>query len=145
MSNSTTVCIDAGIVVRLTLGLDDTGIKQRWDSWISQGDTLVSPALLYYEVTNALYRQGKSGLLTPEFIRDALDFALGLPIKLISDAGLHQRARALALEYNLAATYDAHYLAVAEQFGAQLWTTDARLVKAVQPFGVDWVKLPYIV
>lgn len=38
------------------------------------------------------------------------------------------------------ATYDAHYLALADQLGAEFWTTDRKLVRAVQP-SLPWVRL----
>ena len=46
--------------------------------------------------------------------------------------GLHQRALALAHAYRLPAAYDAHYLALAEYFGCELWTDDGRLFRGVQ-------------
>jgi len=141
MSNSSTICVDASIIIRLTLKPDDVRIRKLWDSWMSQGYRLVAPTLLYYEVTNGLYRQEKGGYLSPEFVRDALDFALTLPVQLIGDAALHQRARELAVQHNLPATYDTHYLALAERLNIELWTTDARLFHALQSGGVEWVKL----
>jgi hypothetical protein len=56
----------------------------------------------------------------------------------IMDAGLHQRSIELAIKYALPATYDAHYLAVAEQFGAELWTADGKFYKKVA--SLAWVK-----
>lgn len=141
MSNSSTICLDANIIIRLTLKIDDLVIKQLWDSWILQEYRLVAPTLLYYEIANGLYKQEKAGLLSSEFIRDALDFALTLPIQLAGDPALHQRARELAAQYRLPATYDAHYLALAERLNIELWTTDVRLFNTVQSFGVERVKL----
>ena len=47
----------------------------------------------------------------------------------------------IAATYHLPATYDAHYLALAEHLGVELWTADTRLVNALLPFKLDWVKL----
>jgi predicted nucleic acid-binding protein len=142
MSNFLTVCVDASMVVRLTISQDDAAVKKLWSSWSSQGTHLVAPSLLFYEVTNGLYRQQKGGVLSPAFVREALDIALALPVELFGDADLHRQARLLAETYHLPAAYDAHYLALAERLGVDLWTADARLVKALQPFGVGWVRLP---
>ncbi len=141
MSSSLTVCVDASLVVRLVLRPDEPALLKRWESWVSQGITPAAPGLLYYEVTNALYRYQKSGLLQPDTVRDALDTALALPIDLFSDAELHRQARIIAERYNLPAAYDAHYLALSEQLDADLWTADARFFRALQPHGVKRVKM----
>ena len=120
MNNSSTVCVDASIVLRHILQPDDEPVKKLWLSWISQQYRLISPTLLYYEVTNGLYQQQKYGLLSPETIRDSLELALSLPINLVGEVGLHQRAREIATKYKLPATYDAHYLALAEGMGVEL-------------------------
>ena len=60
---------------------------------------------------------------------------------LIGDSSLHRRAIVLAATHRLPATYDADYLALAERMGIDLYTADAHLVNALQPFKVDWVKL----
>ena len=140
MNNSSTVCVDASIVLRHILQPDDEPVKKLWLSWISQQYRLISPTLLYYEVTNGLYQQQKYGLLSPETIRDSLELALSLPINLVGEVGLHQRAREIATQYKLPATYDAHYLALAEGMGIELWTADARLVNTLKPYKLGWVK-----
>lgn len=141
IKNSSTVCLDASVIIRLMLIPDDGAIQELWNSWHTQGYRLVAPTLLYHEITNALYQQEKNELLSAEFIGDALDFALSLPIQLVGDVALHQRARELAVQYKLPATYDAHYLALAERLNVELWTADARLFNTVQSYGVEWVKL----
>jgi len=141
MSNSLTVCVDASIVVRFALSQEDAAIKQLWKSWFAREVRLVAPTLLYYEVTNGLYQQQKGGLLSPEFVCAALEVVLAFPVELVGDPALHRRARELAARYNLSATYDAHYLALAERMGIDLYTADGCLVNALRPFKIDWVKL----
>lgn len=141
MSSYSTVCVDASLVVRYILAPDDSILGEQWESWLSNGFTLVAPSLLFYEVTNAFYQYQKSGLIQVDTIREAHETALGLPIELRSSADLHLRARILAERYCLPATYDAHYLALSEAMEIDLWTADARLVKALRPFGVSRVKL----
>jgi len=53
---------------------------------------------------------------------------------------MHRRALQLAQELNLSAAYDAHYLALAEQFGAEFWTADQRLANNVSS-RLPWVHL----
>ena len=53
---SSRISVDASTVVRLVAFPKDHAVYQRWEAWEEQGTHLVAPTLLYYEVTNALYR-----------------------------------------------------------------------------------------
>lgn len=141
IKNSSTICLDASIIIRLSLTPDDNAVQELWDSWHAQGCRFVAPTLLYYEITNALYQQEKNRLLSGKMIDNVLEFVLTLPIQLIADTALHKPARELAVLYSLPATYDAHYLALAERLNIELWTADARLYNTVLSYGVEWVKL----
>jgi predicted nucleic acid-binding protein len=119
---------------------DDSPIQKLWQSWVSEETHLVAPTLLFYEVTNGLYQQQKNNILSPETIWQTLELSLELPITLVNEANLHLKAREIAMRYNLPATYDAHYLALAEWMDIELWTADQRLVNTLKPFKVKWVK-----
>lgn len=135
------ICVDASIVVPLvTRAHQGSSTAERWQAWHEAGRLLAAPTLLYYEVANALRRYVTHQVLEPEEASDALDAALGLDIHLVGDAELHRRALAWAQRCSLAATYDAHYLAVAERLGAELWTGDRRLYLAVHST-LPWVHL----
>ena len=56
---------------------------------------------------------------------------LAFPITLTAPVRLHNQAIALADTHNLPATYDAHYLALAETLNCDLWTDDQRLIRRV--------------
>jgi len=125
-------CVDASVVVRLVLsGEGDAAVAELWRGWLESGAAPTAPALLGYEVTNALRRYVASGVLEPAEGAAALAAALGLGIELIGDDELHREALALADRLGLAATYDAHYLAVAERLGDGFFTGDAGLVRQV--------------
>jgi len=119
---------------------DDAPIKTVWETWVKDEINLVAPSLLFYEVTNGLYQQQRNKYLSPETIWKTLELSLDLPITLVNEKNLYLRAREIAMQYNLPATYDAHCLALAEWMDIELWTADMRLVKAVQSFDLDWVK-----
>ena len=140
MDNSSTICIDASIVLRRMLQPDDKAVKNLWQSWVADEIRLVAPTLLFYEVTNGLYQQQRNNYLSPETIWKALELALELPINLVNEANLHLRAREIAMQYELPATYDAHYLALAEWMDIDLWTADRKLINTLKPFKVKWVK-----
>ncbi|HZK49204.1 MAG TPA: type II toxin-antitoxin system VapC family toxin [Thermoleophilia bacterium] len=129
--DSPPVCVDASFILRLFMGPDEETAWRLWDSWLARGSSIHSPALLGYEIANALHRYRRAGFLSLSSADLVLDAALSLPTRLHSGRELHARALRLAADLSLPATYDAHYLAVAEQFGAELWTADARLAAQV--------------
>ena len=134
------ICVDASLVVRLVMDTEDDRLPGQWNEWIESGKQIAAPTLLYYEVTNALYQYQKHQYLTPEVVEQALAASLSLPVHLHGDPGLHQLARKFAQRFSLQATYDAHYLALADQLGAQFWSADRRLARKVQS-QLDWVHL----
>ncbi len=131
MSNS--VCLDASFIVRMLVGPETLARKAEslWATWEQQGKTLVAPALLYFEVSNALFRYVKANRLPFPLVQELLTTALSLEVLLYADADLHLEALTLARELRLPAAYDAHYLALARRLGAECWTADRRLAQTV--------------
>jgi len=135
------VCLDANLVVRLVVD-DPLGerITSLLRSWVSDARPILAPTLLYFEVSNALHRYRRHGLLTSAAAEEALAAALALPIRLHAEPRLHRQALQMAERFNLAAAYDSHYLALAEILGAQFWTADSKLVRALGS-APDWIHL----
>lgn len=138
---SKVVCIDANFVVRL-LGGGAIAVPfiNLWEQWQDLGYTSVAPTLIYYEVSNAFHRKSLAKQISPEQADQSLEEALNLNVTLYSDADLHRQALKLAVSLRLPATYDAHYLALAQQLGVEFWTGDKRLFNSVQAT-LPWVKL----
>lgn len=134
------ICIDANLVVILLTTKAGGALQQQWEAWEEQGLAIIAPALLHYEVTNAIYQYVKQGFITLELARQAQNSALSLGVRLIGDNWLHQQALLLAQRFRLPASYDAHYLALAERMAADFWTADRRLYNTVRET-FDWVNL----
>ena len=127
---SSTVCVDASLVVRLLDPTEETEeVERHWLRWIDEGRAVVAPGLIAYEVTNALYRYEHAGYLAPAETQHALDVAAGLGVRMVDDHTLHQEVALLARDLGLPATSDAQYLGVARRCGAEFWTADKRLVR----------------
>lgn len=140
MSNSSIICIDASVILRVVLLPDNQSIQSLWQSWLSKEIQLVAPTLLFYEVTNALYQQQKNKAISPDTIWKTLELTLELPITLINESNLHLKAREIAMQYNLPATYDAHYLALADWMKIDFYTADIKLVNSLKAFKLKWIK-----
>lgn len=126
------LCVDANLVIRLVADPADEPVRRLWEQWDAANRQLAAPTLLYFEVTNALYRYQKMGMMSGSSVDLALGAALALPLHLYGEADLHHRALALADRFALPAAYDAHYLALAEWLGGEFWTADRALARAVQ-------------
>ena len=134
------VCVEANLVVRLVANPSDESIGRLWEQWEADGRQLAAPALLYYEVTNALHRYQQLGLMSASSVKLALRAALALRVRVHSEADWHWRALEVVKQLSLPDLYDAHYLAVAQWLGGEFWTTDRRLVRVAQPT-FPWVHL----
>lgn len=93
-------------------------------------EPIVAPPLLPIEVTNILRRRIRlaDGISEGEAI-ELLDEFLTFPISIRNPTGLHRRALRLATALGMPAAYGAHYLALAEGLGCELWTDDQRLFR----------------
>ncbi len=123
------ICVDANVVVNLIMGRGQRTVEL-WTQWLDDDETLVAPTLMPYEVTNALHRYLAAGVLDEAALHDRLHSALALDVELRAPTDLHARAARLAVELGRPATYDAHYLALADTVGGTFWTADRRLFNA---------------
>ncbi len=124
-----TAVLDANLLVALvTRDPRRPVVAAQFEAWDEAEEPLHAPALIRYEVANAL-----TGLLAAQLIVDAdLDEAwgavAGLPIT------LHQLADGphvirLATRLGRRSAYDAAYIALAIALGAELWTLDGPLAR----------------
>lgn len=89
------------------------------------------PPLLPIEIMNILRQRVRRGDVTPDEAQERLAAFLALPVVVYAPDTLYRRALEIAEEYQLPAAYDAHYVALAEQSDALLWTDDQRLLRAL--------------
>jgi predicted nucleic acid-binding protein len=88
---------------------------------------LVSPALLWSEVTSVLNEMRWRNELSPALARTGFDRLLASPIDRRTDDGLYRDAREVARTLGWAKTYDAEYVALARSLDVDLMSRDARL------------------
>ena len=138
--NSSWLCVDANLVIRLVADPADESIQSLWEQWSSGRRQLAAPTLLYYEVANALYRYQQLGFIGTAAVQLAFKAALALPLELHGEPELHWRALELANRFSLPAAYDAHYLALAELLEGEFWTANGRLAREVES-SLPWVHL----
>ena len=134
------ICVDASVAVKWILNEERSVLARAlYRNSVDADQTIVAPPLLPAEVTNIL-RQRMRGADRLSLLEATgrLNRFLSLSISIFNPAGLHLAALALADTYGLPATYDAHYLALAEYLDCVFWTDDLRLLRRVQPV------LPYV-
>ena len=113
-----------------------TALTRRWSD---QGKQMAAPPLLPFEVANALHRRVLRGELTVRVAAGLIRELMSLGIAIPATPDLHSRALEYASHLKQGAAYDAHYLALAESLGCEVWTADRRFHRAVSP-GVDNVR-----
>jgi predicted nucleic acid-binding protein len=137
------ICVDASVAVKWILDEERSDrARALYSTAVQTSESIVAPPLLPLEVTNILRQRMRTrdGLSLAAATQHLDDF-LALRIEFHNPAGLHYQALVLADALDLAATYDAHYLALAEHLGCELWTDDQRLIRRVAtrlPF-VRWI------
>lgn len=136
------VVVDASLAVKWLLPEEFTPEADALARlWTSQGVQMVAVHLMPMEVTNTLHQHIRRGLLSIEEAYEHLATLLTAGVQLYDAAPLHTRALELASELRQGAVYDAHYLALAESLGCELWTADRRFhrIAGEARYPVHWV------
>jgi predicted nucleic acid-binding protein len=130
-----TIVLDANVLIVL-VGHDprravaDTHLRR----WIESGEDLHAPMLALYEVANGLTRLVSAGAFPGERLAEAWNAVLGIPITYHPlEAG--DEVVKVALRLSRSSAYDASYLRLAEQLGADLWTFDGPLARNASSVG----------
>lgn len=116
--------VDAGVLIE-ALAIESSGgpVGQR----LSSAVTFHAPCHLCAEFTNGVRRLELQGIIAPDRAEGAINDFLALPITQHRFKPLLHRVWALR---NNLSSYDAGYVAVAENLGEALFTTDERLARA---------------
>ncbi len=137
----TFVVVDANLSLAQVLPLPySPAVIQRMRVWQDELPRILVPGLWEYEVVTGLRRACFQRLLSLEQAQSSLDELLGMELEVVpASPNLHRRALEWAEQLGQSRAYDAQYLALAEQEGAELWTGDRRLANGAAALGVDWV------
>ena len=135
------VVVDASLAVKWLVDEDDSDKAHAvLESWVTHDVTRIAPYLMPFEVANVLHRRVVRGELSVSNGARMMTRLLGSRLELHQSTGLHVRALELASQLSQGAVYDAHYLALAEEFGCELWTADEKFHRAAETGGnVHWI------
>jgi|SRR6266571_3485894 predicted nucleic acid-binding protein len=136
------VVVDTSIAIKWAINEHDSSTALALlTEWTDTEVVILAPALLAYEATNTLYRHVRRGLIPLEDAERALQEVILATVELEFEEApdLHIRAMQLAYQFGLPAAYDAHYLALAEREGCELWTADERLWNTIRG-RLAWVR-----
>ncbi|MDO8672780.1 MAG: type II toxin-antitoxin system VapC family toxin [Dehalococcoidia bacterium] len=126
------ICVDSSVAAKWVF-LEEYSQQARALLRVSleQQEPIIAPPLLASEVANVIRQRQRRGQLDLSESRVLLSQFLAVPLSLQMPKTLYDRVLSLADQFDLPAVYDAHYVALAELFGATLWTADQRLLHAL--------------
>ena len=134
--------VDANLIASLFLPLPySKPAAQKIASWKQKGVSLYAPTLLLYELSTVFRKAIVTGYVSSEIASSALDQLMHLGVVTIPPTlAIQETALRYAEVLGQSEADDAHYLAVAKQLQAQLWTADKRLANAATEAGLEWVR-----
>jgi predicted nucleic acid-binding protein len=136
------VVADASMIASLFLPLPHSEQSaHRIASWKREGLTLCAPTLLLYEISLIFHGAKAAGYIDSEQLHTLPGLLRQIGLEMIPPSeAIQEEALRYAELLGHSKTYDAHYLAVAKQKSAQLWTANNQLAAAAKMAGLDWVR-----
>lgn len=124
-----TVVLDSNAVVALVLDASRApAIEKKLREWGDAGEALHAPSLFSYEVANALTRSIAAGAIDSHDAKSAWQRIAAIEVRL---DGLKDGPAVIAVARRLQRqnAYDASYIALAQELGAEVWTLDGPLAR----------------
>ncbi|MEO8456418.1 MAG: type II toxin-antitoxin system VapC family toxin [Chloroflexota bacterium] len=123
---------DSSLLLKLAIPEHDSERAEAlWDGWTDSQIEIAVPDLIGYEFVSAVRQAVRRQRITPARSEEAIQTLLSLPVVIYEMRSMHRAAWDLATRMDLASTYDAHYLALADALNCEFWTADARLHASV--------------
>lgn len=107
--------------------------------WQARQTTPTVPSWFGWEVANVLFQRIRAKIATlPDAQRAVRDLLDAVAVQDL-DPAIALRGLELAHAFKQKASYDAHFLALAEHLGCELWTADERFWRETNP-SLPWVR-----
>ena len=131
-----TVVVDANVVVALSLDDARAGVVERQlRDWSDAGESLHAPSLFRFEVASALTRNVAAGRIDLADAEAAWRRIVTMPVTL-HDLEDGPAAIEVAQKLQRKSAYDAAYVVLAQELGADLWTLDGPLARNASSVGL---------
>jgi len=126
--------VDASVTLKLLVDEPGREYARLFFKRLSDPNPVVlyAPDLLYVECANTIWKYVTRYHYSPRHAQASLDALAALAIQAIPTQLIFQEAFNFSLRYRIT-TYDACYLALAEQFRCPLVTEDTDLIRQVRP------------
>ena len=127
------VTVDASLLAKLRFPeeLSDKA-AEIYDAWVRGKVSICAPQLIFYELVSTANKKVVAGSVSLEQAELAMEYFLTEPLEVVTSDSLYREALRIAQRLTLRSTYDAHYLAVAEDLDCEFWTADERLYNGVR-------------
>lgn len=137
----TTIVVEANLALSYVISLPYLQLAMaHFDQWAQAQARLVVPVFWRYEVLSGLRKAINMKMLTLEQAIITFKTLQEIDLEEIPSSEKEiDKILVWAERLQQMVAYDAVYLALSEQMGAEFWTADRRLANAARAAGADWV------